>query len=178
MKAYAIANGVGFQLTWWAIVLSAAKGHPALSVACAAVVISLHLIAVQRRRSEFALLLLCGASGVVIDTTLMQFGLFRAVGSGAALCPLWLVGLWMAFGATLNHALGWLRPYPLIAALLSAVGGAAAYWGGIAVGALETRQGTAVLLGAFALVWAPLVPLLQLAGDWLTRRLEPATADS
>ena len=68
--------------------------------------------------------------------------------------------MWMLFACTLRYAFGWLYGKPLLAALLGAVGGPAAFWAGQRLGAVSFHPTPGLSLGVLAIVWAALLPTL------------------
>jgi hypothetical protein len=73
--------------------------------------------------------------------------------------PYWIVTLWIAFGATLNLSMAWLRGRPWLSLLFGAIGGPASYLAGAGLGAIELVQPTAAL-AALALGWGLVLPPL------------------
>jgi hypothetical protein len=156
-----LANFALFQIGWFACVLAGAQGHPWLGTGVAVAIAAWHVARAVRPRDEFILLLTCAAIGAVFDSTLVAFG-WVGYPSGALVAgtaPVWVVALWMLFGTTLNVSLRWLRPMPLAAAVLGAVGGPLAYWGGERLGGMTFLVPFAATL-AFAAGWAVLTPAL------------------
>ena len=117
------------------------------------------------RGSRAALALQSALLGYCLDSLLvlvgaMRFPLELQLGGPS---PLWMVGLWFAFGASLEEALGGLRSRPLLAAVIGAAGGALAYWGGAGIGALEIDE-PVYGLSLIGLAWGLALPLLLLRG--------------
>ena len=76
------------------------------------------------------------------------------------MAPAWIAGLWAALSVTAGRALGWLAPYPLLAAALGAAASPLSYSAGERLGALELARPLAPTLAVFALTWAALLPAL------------------
>jgi hypothetical protein len=156
-----IVNAVAFQIGWFAAVLGAAHGAAWLGVVVVPLVVALHLTLSPDWRSELALALGAGAIGLVFDTALVSIGVFSPVFFllPAPLSPPWMVMLWINFSTTLNRSLGSLQDRYLLAGLLGAVGGPAAYYSGARLGAMTSiPAGTQLLVLAAA--WAVVVPFL------------------
>ncbi len=150
-----------FQVGWFACVLGAAQGLPWIGVLVAALVVGWHLARATQPRRELVLLAVAAAVGAVFETLLVQAGWVRFE-SGVlveGMAPYWMVALWVVFATTLNVSLRSLRPHLLIAALLGAIGGPAAYYAGARLGALEFGA-TGAALVALAIGWAILTPAL------------------
>jgi hypothetical protein len=70
-----------------------------------------------------------------------------------------MVMLWVNFAITLNVSLRRLHGRYLLSALLGAVGGPAAYYGGAGLGAMTAIPDTVSLI-VLAIVWGVVVPAL------------------
>ena len=155
-----LVNAALFYAGWFACVLGAAYGWPAIGPAFAAGVILLHLTTTRDRNREALLVLAVGSLGIFADSTQALLGVFSfPIGSFHSwLCPPWLAAIWMLFATTLNAAMGWLRGRYLIAAALGAVGGPLSYAYGARVGAIHFESEHTLLI--LALVWAVVMPTL------------------
>lgn len=151
-------NIVGFYASWFGCVLGAALGMEWLGPAIVAVFLAVHL-ARFARPGEGRFLLLITAAGFVIDSAQAAAGLLRFPGGGW-LCPIWLLALWPAFGATLHLALNWMRDRPVLAAVFGAIGGPLSYWSGARLGAIELHPDLWPSILSVGLVWATAMPLL------------------
>src|SRR5690606_3392891 len=69
------------------------------------------------KNGEPMLLAAFAITGVLFDTALYKAGLLSFPGHSAALIPLWLMLLWLAFACTLRHSLDWLLRKPWLAVL-------------------------------------------------------------
>ena len=163
-----IANQLGFQACWWLCAAGANRGAViALSL------VLLHLYFHPRRRQELAIVLLCGACGIAADAMLVGLGLL-AFDQAAAL-PFWLPVLWMAFAATLNQSLSFLRKRLGLAAVLGAIAGPFSYWIGMKLGRLSFPISEVSAIVALGLVWSLLLPAQMLIVSKIDRRLRYAT---
>ncbi|MEP7061024.1 MAG: DUF2878 domain-containing protein [Betaproteobacteria bacterium] len=156
-----LANFIAFQVGWFACVVGAARGHPALGTSIAIVVTAAHLAFARQWRAELALLLAAAAIGAAWDSLLAATGWVHFTNGVlvAGTAPYWIVALWVLFATTLNVSLGWLKHRLALAALLGAIGGPLAYLGGARLGALSFGNDIAAII-ALALGWAALTPLL------------------
>ena len=100
--------------------------------------------------------------GLIVETGALRAGLFAAASQGLSpiLAPLWLIGLWAAFGTLLQTAFRPVERRPILAALLGAIFGPAAYIAGDRIGALRIIEPFGLHLAALALIWAITLPLL------------------
>ena len=155
------SNFVLFQIGWFSCVLSAAVHQPWIGLFVAMGVVVIHLLRTPMPIMELKLVLLALAIGLVFDSFLVWQG-WLTYSSGMLLpniAPYWIVAMWGLFATLLNVSLRWLRGRWLTAVLLGALGGPAAYYGGLRLGALEFGNMEAGL-AALAIGWAVLTPLL------------------
>ena len=197
-----VLNLLLFQLGWWALVLSAARGYPGLGLAVVAAILAWHLGFVRPLASEALLIGLAALIGLTFDSLLIATGWvsygppaavaaqalgvathpvlasasFPTTSTGASLTatlpPLWMMALWANFATTLNLSLAGLQIRPWLAALLGLVGGPLAYSGGAGLGAMSFVSPLPALI-ALALGWALLTPLLLTLAATLARRSNP-----
>ena len=124
------ANLVGYQLVWFAIVISASRGQPIWGIASALVFIALQFHYSTARSSDVRALVAAFVSGFLLDGVLAATGWLQYASPMFNLpAPVWILTLWMAFAMTLNHSMGFLRGRPLLAAVLGGIGGPLAYLG-------------------------------------------------
>ena len=174
-----LLNLIVFQIGWFACVLGGAHGWPWLGVVVTVVVVALHLYRAARPRMETALILSSGVLGFLADSLLTGMGLLRFP-SGQwhpQFAPYWMVAMWMLFATTLNVSLRWLKSRLGLAALLGAVAGPLAYYGGAKLGGVSFDKPLAGSI-AVAGVWTLAMPLLLvMASRWDgATETDPATA--
>lgn len=156
-----VSNVVLFQIGWFAGVLSAAAHRPWFGVLVTTAVVFTHVFRAPMPRPELELVLLSLGLGLAFDSLLVWQG-WLEYSSGIVfsnVAPYWIVALWGLFATLLNVSLRWMRGRWGLAMLFGAVGGPAAYYGGLRLGALEFGNMPAGLL-ALAIGWAVLTPLL------------------
>lgn len=175
-----LSNVLLFQIGWLTCVWSAAGNQPWIGVLVIIAVIVAHLRRAPVPKREFQLVLLVLGIGLVFDSFLVSQG-WLTYSSGNLvpnLAPYWIVALWGLFTTLLNVSLRWMRGRWITAALFGALGGPAAYYGGLRLGALEFGNLEAGLT-ALAVGWAVLMPLLLALSarfDGHPDRLETVTA--
>jgi len=180
MRLDLVANFLIFQLGWLVAVMGAAVGVPWVGIAYALAWITAQSLIVDEGRGEMLRLGLTAVLlGYGLDSSLVLVGAI-AFPEAARLgwpAPLWMAALWLMFSMTLRQSLGWLRGRYLLAALLGALGGPAAYWAGAQLGAVQLLGGGRAL-AAVAIVW--IVGMIALLGlEVLTRSgLAPGEAAS
>ena len=156
-----VSNFVLFQISWFACVWSAAALRPWIGVLVTTGVVVAHVLRAPVPKTELKLVFLALALGLVFDSMLVWQGWLQ-YSSGIVLrnvAPYWIVSLWGLFATLLNVSLRWMRGRWVIAVFFGAVGGPAAYYGGLRLGALEFGNMPAGLV-ALAIGWAVLTPLL------------------
>ncbi|MBD2859460.1 DUF2878 domain-containing protein [Spongiibacter sp. KMU-158] len=155
-------NFLIYQIGWLGAALSASSAMSLLSALCCVAALLIHLWVVEQsergrelRLAGFALVL-----GAVWESTLNLTGVVAYAGDGGGIAPLWIITMWPLFALTLNYSLAWMHGKFMVAVLLGAIGGPAAFYGGQKLGAVELLLGWPSLL-ILGLGWAVLFPLLQ-----------------
>ncbi|MBB6092397.1 hypothetical protein HNQ60_001243 [Povalibacter uvarum] len=169
-------NFVAYQIVWFACVLSAARGAAWIGVLAAVIAICTHLVLVRGARVDLLLIGVAAVVGFVTDSVLLLAGCI-SFAPAAALPggqPLWMLALWMAFATTLGHSMRWVTQQIWAAALVGAVGGPLAYWGGAKLGALTVIPEWPALTG-IGVAWAVSLATLAVAAR---RWLQPQQAGS
>ena len=166
----ALINITAFQTAWFASVLGAAQGFFWMGPLAVTLGLALHLGLQPERLKELSLAMAAGALGFFFDSGLIAFGVFAPVRDWmpAPFSPLWMVFLWINFATLLNGSLRWLHGRYHLAAVLGAVGGPAAYYGGAQMGAMTALPGMGNLL-VLALAWSIAVPLMLWMVDIIRR---------
>jgi hypothetical protein len=157
-----LGNLVAFQAGWFACVLGAANGRYLLGPAVVAAGVALHLALSEDRRGQALLLAAAAVLGLLVETVLSAIGATAPARDAipSPLPPLWLIALWPNFAAALPVSLRFLRGKTALSAVLGAVAGPGAYYGGARLGALSFPGGDGFGLALLAVVWAVSVPLL------------------
>jgi hypothetical protein len=172
-EVFNIWNFVAYQLTWLAVLISAAQDHAWVGASLAIVVAAVH-VRLRREGLELKLIGLAALIGMLVDSTLAMTGQIRFASAWPPnLAPYWMLSLWIVFATTLNHSLRWLMMRPVAAALAGGVGGPLAYLAGAKLGALSITT-PAVTLPLIALLW--MIALIALAMIVLRAATLPATA--
>ena len=164
LRAYPIwLNLAGYQLLW---LLAIFTGN--YSLIALALCLSAHLWLSPDRFKEATLMLFCTALGVTIDSTLTVFGVYQFTPLPTQLpIPLWLIGIWLAFSATLRRGLRYFIARPPLALFSAAIGAPLAYLSAARLGAVEFPLGytnTALIVAA---AWVPLMALLIVSSRWI-----------
>ena len=160
-----LINFIGFQIGWFACVISAANGQSLLGITCAILVVTFHLYR-NCFYTEFYIILTAMLFGFVWESILVASGLLHYINtpSSEIFAPVWLVAIWALFATTINLSMAWLKGRWFLAALLGALFGPLAFVAGEKLGAVEFVNHTAAL-AVLALGWACLMPLLLRLAD-------------
>jgi hypothetical protein len=165
-----LANLVGFNLVWFALVIGAAQGLWWPGLAALAVFAIATLATSPWPRSDLKLVAAALGIGLVLETALVQGGIFRYATPvpSPALAPIWMLGLWVNFALSVNHSLGFLSGRVALAAVFGAIGGPLAYWGAARVfGAAEILAPAPLALGVLAVAYGLATPALaELGRRW------------
>jgi hypothetical protein len=144
----ALFNVTMYQTIWFACIL----GGNTWAVGCLALIV-LHLLLSPKRWEDLRMMgiVLCG--GLLVDGILLKIGFFSFRISGFPI-PFWLMIIWLGLATTPNHSLAWMKRKPLLSMFFGALGGPAAYWAGVRLGAATFQWDLAASLGLLAIIWA------------------------
>ena len=125
------ANLLGYQLTWFVLVIGAARGYIWPGMLCAIVFITSQWLTSQRRALEARLLLAAFLFAMIVDGIGARLDLLRHATPLPAIlaAPWWIVALWLSFAMTINGSLRYLSERRFMAMALGAVGAPLAYAG-------------------------------------------------
>jgi len=160
MKAI-IINALVFQAGWLCCVLAGANQLPWLGTLTALLIVAGHITYARDSRKELSLILIAGGIGAVWDSFLVYAGWLNYP-SGILIegtAPHWIVAMWLLFATTLNVSLRWLKQRRLLAGVLGAVSGPAAYFAGWKLGGVQMPDPVIAML-ALGFGWALFMPLL------------------
>lgn len=159
-----LVNFIVFQGAWFACILGGAKGVPWLGVAVVVASATGHLIHARFDRGLAALFAAAFALGWALDWAVMASGAMAYPEQARLLTPvpLWMPCMWLSFATTLTLSLGWLRGRFMLGVLFGLIGGPAAYYTGMKLGAVELTGPLSRALLIIAVEWAIAMPLLLL----------------
>jgi hypothetical protein len=146
-----------YQAAWWACVLGAGTTWALAGIAGTAAYAAWHIATSEKRAREARVVLvatLLGAAGDSALVLLEQLTFGEAVQLGPLPCPLWLVALWVGFGATLTSSFSWAISSPIRAAAFGAVAGPLAYFGGTRLVDMQLGEPQWTSLIAVGVEWA------------------------
>jgi hypothetical protein len=152
--------GILLHVNWLAVVYAAAQGYPLLaalfSVASALLCLRLH------PQTTLRLGLVATLIGMAGDIAVVAIGgLDFSAGSPFLPVPMWMGGLWLAFGTSLPAFEPFLSKRFWLTPILGIVGGVGAYTSAAAFGAVELGEaGRLTMVISVGLLWATAFPLL------------------
>jgi hypothetical protein len=165
-----IINLVIFEAAWTACILSAARGAPWIGMLVVLAWVGLQTaLASPDRRGELKLLASALVLGYLLDSILVAIGVlgFPEPAQWGRPSTIWMAMMWVNFAATLNFSLNWLKTRYEWAVVLGALGGPAAYYGGMKLDAVTLAEPIGLALMTVGIQWALATPLLV----WLSTRL-------
>jgi hypothetical protein len=151
-----------FKLSWLLLVVWQQRG-----VWLALLLLIISLLLQPDRWSAWQRALPVALVGIAVDQMLSLLGVFQFATS---LLPLWLVVLWLHFGAVLPYGFRFLQLWPRWAqALTGAIAGPCSYWMGSLQGGVVLTWPLLLTVLTLALLWSLLLPgLIWLAVHKLT----------
>jgi len=155
-KHYWLINAVAFQVGWFVCVL---LGTP-FALAYAALALVLHFGFAPVHRLDWLAVCVAVPLGVLHDNLLWHFDVldFDAV-ANFGIAPIWLLCLWVLMALTFNHALQWFYNRPGWLAVMGALGGPMAYYGGVMLSGADWGMALVPALAVMLAVWCGLLPL-------------------
>ena len=141
-------NVLIYQFIWFLCVLGGNRG-----ALYALPLLVLHLLISHTRRADLMMMAILLGVGILVDGTLQYVGFFTFSSPGFPI-PFWLMMIWLGLAITPHHSLSWMKKRPILCALFGAVGGPAAYWAGVRLGAASFTWPLLQALLSLALVWS------------------------
>lgn len=142
-----VVNVVMYQLIWFLCVL-----FDTIGAFGGLLIVALHFAVSDRKLEDLRMSAFLLVLGIIVDGTLVQLGFFSFTTPGFPL-PFWLVVIWLGLSITPNHSLAWMKNRPLLSLFFGAIGGPAAYWAGVRLGAATFHWEVFPSLALLALVW-------------------------
>ncbi len=159
----ALFGFAGFQIVWFASAIGAGRGSPWPGLIAAIVFLGTHLALARDRARQGVAIAASGLTGFACESLLAAAGLvtYAAEAPGLFLTPLWIITLWMAFGATLSAMRNLFGSFLYAkAAAFGAMLGPLSYLAGERFGALALAPPAWPALLALAAVWGLALPAL------------------
>ncbi len=119
-------------------------------------------------------MLFCTIIGIGIDSALALSGVYVFDPTPLLLpIPFWLLGIWLAFSATLRRGLRFFIARPPLALVSAAIGAPLAYLSAARLGAVDLPLGYPITALIIAAIWVPLMTLLIASSRWIDARPYP-----
>jgi hypothetical protein len=162
-----------YEAGWFACVLAAASGRPALALAAVLLSAAAHLLLVVDRPRELALMMIAAVVGVIVDSATVRLGVLRFASPHGpeGFAPVWVVGMWAQFAILFHFCLDWLSGRYWLSVLLGAVGGPLSFVAGARIGAVDVLPPVGRSLAILAVFWALALPTLLVCADRLRPRV-------
>lgn len=157
-----IANGVLFQLGWFACLLGG-DGYGLLATLLLLLIHGQFVVSQQREWLGIACIVLIG---LLVDNILARFMVFQFQSPLLWNIPVWLVCIWALFASTLLHSLHWLKNHVGLSMALGAVAAPASYFAGSKMASVIMLEPVYYSLLPIALSWAILMPLFYRIMGW------------
>lgn len=137
-----IINFILFQLVWVGFVLGAAKDFIWLGCVFLVVMLAWQLWSTRRHDGDIIAIGASAVAGFVLASAWSASDLivYQNHWPLDQIAPWWIVALWISFGASFNHSLGWIQSSPYLAGALAAVGGPLSYLAAERVGAVVIHK--------------------------------------
>ncbi len=178
MRALRFAGRAGlsffsYNVGWWACAFGVNYGYPWLGPALLPLWIALHLRFSPTPRGELLFFAHLTAIGFLIDSVLIQAGLFTIPGDpGGSWAPFWLVAMWLLLGFTFESLLPW-RPKRWAFLAIGAVSGPLTYIWCDAIKIMEYARPLWLAVLLHAVFWAAITPLLFRLRDFCLMAVHP-----
>ena len=145
-----LINNLGFNAIWFSAIFFENSALP----------FGILLLAIHcwyfRKSNEITTVALVMVLGTIIDTGLMYLEVF-SFKEQTLFIPAWLMLIWAAFGATLNHSLGILKERKILTLAIGFVFPPLSYLAGHKFEAVSFGYSTGITLAILAVIWAPLL---------------------
>lgn len=159
---------ISFNLGWWVCMIGAKTGWPLAGPIYCVFALGLHFWAFPKPRAEFAFVLIMALIGSILDSALINFGLFQFRPIPLDIAPPWLIAMWALFAMTMETS-ELLRKRIWLLMLISAVTAPLSYFAGEAMGKVIYARPLWMSLPIHAVIWAFLMPGLYEVRDWCHR---------
>lgn len=142
-----LLNAVLFNFAWIGLIL---LGNTFIPLVVAWLIC--HIYMSDNGRQEFEYMLIVGATGVSLDSALTLLGVFSFQQS-ILIIPFWLITLWFAFAATLQHSLQLFTKSKLAQRIAGAIMVPFSYFAGHRLGAVEFGYSAAITFLVLSVIW-------------------------
>ncbi|WP_448555342.1 DUF2878 domain-containing protein [Thalassotalea montiporae] len=149
-----ILNALLFNVCWFGLIFWGNYFIPVVFVWLA-----WHLKNCPNPKQEFQLIFQVAAIGLIIDSSLMHVGIF-SFEQESLIIPAWLLVLWAAFAATLNHSIKLICRNVTISRCIGAFVVPMSYLAGERLEAVYFQFSYLATVATISIVWMLLLPYL------------------
>ena len=160
---------LAYKVAWLACVLGGGVyGYPLLAAIPMLIWVVIWIAVQQNKRSLLYTCIFALLYGAMMDSVLVLLGTMRFAphAETGTPSPLWMMMLWLGFGAIYEKSLGVLKNKKYVLPIIGAIGGPMAYIGGANMGAVEIGRSETEFIILIGIEWALALPLLM----WCTLR--------
>ncbi len=148
-----LINLLGFDFLWFGLVYWGNIFTP-----LAILLLSLHFYFISKsRRREFYLVAIVALIGILVDSSLHYIGVF--IFPETSIIPIWLITLWLCFGATLCHSLNFLQHSRVLQWLVGALLAPFSYLAGKQLNVVSFSLSSSQTFIVLAFIWGLLMLL-------------------
>ncbi|REL26875.1 DUF2878 domain-containing protein [Thalassotalea euphylliae] len=149
-----ILNAILFNLCWFGLIF---WGNAFIPVV--ALWLIWHIRQCDKPKDELQLIFQVTVIGLIIDSSLMHAGVFD-FGQEQLIIPPWLVVLWAAFAATLNHSITLVCKSVTVSRCIGAFVVPMSYIAGERLNAVDFSYSYITTIATISIVWLLLLPYL------------------
>lgn len=152
-----LLNALGFNVIWLACIF---YGNTYVFISVC--LLLLHMIFVKSRQKELITVAIVSLSGIFIDSILTHAGIysFDSTVKTFVAIPFWLIILWFAFAATLNHSFSFLYRHIGLRLLVGIIFIPLSYFYGYQLNAVSFGYSVIHTIALLSLVWGISLPTI------------------
>ena len=167
-----IFNILGFYLCWWITVFGVKNSIFYIGPVSVVFFILVHLYKVMYDKKEIIFLFICFILGGIIDTILLRFSIVDYKGvlvDMYRLAPLWVMLLWLCFGATVYHSFRWAKRKYMSMFFIGAISGPLVYFSASKLGVVVFNTNLLLVLVPISIIWSIFIPFLIFISDQIMK---------
>ena len=158
-----LINAIAFNLIWFGCISYGDNFLPYV-----ALLLVLHFYFIEQSKTELYLVFVIALAGIFIDSLLTSFNVlnFEFFKSESQFrlpflnLPLWLMALWFAFAATVNHSLALLKQYFWLRIFTGLIAFPLSYFAGYQLDAVQFSFSVLITLCVLSFTWVVFMALV------------------
>ena len=165
-----IFNILGFYFCWWISIFGASNNYFFIGPFFVMLFLMLHFFYVINQKKEMIFILICFFIGLLVDTFFLRFNIIDYKGylpDNFNIAPLWVISLWMCFGASISHSFKWVKGNYLLLSILGAVSGPLIYVSATKLEVLYFNYAIYINLISVSIAWGLFLPFVVYISDKL-----------